>query len=322
MPTNRRSLKKQIIVCKECDLDVNEEEEDSIECDKCSGTYHTLCTTLNKRQYNHLMDNEGEEYVCHKCSNESGGNVKRELNAIKTQLKKLDDMQESMTFMSKQFDELIRGLAENTKKVEAVQRENKILRSEVNELKKTVRFLNDNRVKNDCLISGVEVSGQANAMDTVINVMKMVDINLNTSEFEDAYFIGKNKEAKRKTIVVKFNTKASKQKILSAKRKLNENPATQSVFVNDFLGKETLTLLNHAKSLKAVGYRRVYATGGKVFVKMSELSKPKLLKTADDVDLLLLNATQCTSRRSQGRIIPYQEISDDERTNDDNVSIT
>lgn len=301
---SRQSAKPKKINCGQCKLQVEEEEDDTIQCDKCLITYHALCTKLDKRQYNKLINDENEEFVCHVCNNESGGNVKSELTAIKTQLNKLnqlDDMQESMMFMSKQFDEIIKGIAENKKKLDTVQNENKILREEVDDLKKTVKFLNDNRVRNDCLVSGIEVPEGKTAVESVIKLMESVDVNLNTNDFEDAYVIGKNKKEKKQTVVAKFASKSSKMKVMSAKPKLIENEATKNIFINDFLGKETLALLNHAKSLKAVGYQKVYAARGKVFVKLGESSKPKIINNADEVDKLLLNSTGGRSTRSQNK---------------------
>lgn len=300
--STRRSIKIPKIICGQCKLQVKEEEA-SIECDKCTKTFHDLCTTLDKREYDNLMNNDKEEYVCHICS-ESGGNIKSELNVIKTKLNKLDQLdvlQETMSFMSQQFDDILKGIAENKKKIDTVLKENKILKTEINDLKKTVKFLNDNRVKNDCLVSGVDVTDECTAVESVIKVMNNVGVTLKADEFEDAYFIGKKSKTNKQTVVAKFNSKASKQKIMSAKPKLNETEATKTVFVNDFLSKETLSLLNHARLLKSVGYRRVYSTGGKVFIKMSELSKPKLISSANEVDELLLGAATNISRRSQAR---------------------
>lgn len=55
--------------------------------------------------------------------------------------------------MSKQYDEILRGVSENKKKIDAVQKENKILKNEVKLLKESVQILNDERVKNNCLIN-------------------------------------------------------------------------------------------------------------------------------------------------------------------------
>lgn len=299
-----------------------EEEEDNIQCDKCSHTFHSICTGLDKRQYERLMNNDKEEYVCHLCS-ESGGSVKTELSIIKTKLNivndkinkldQLDALQTSMTFMSQQFDEIIKGIAENKKQLETVKKENKVLKSEIKDLKDTVTFLNNNRVKNDCLISGVVVNDSDTAMDTLINTFNKVGVNVKPEELDDAFFIGKKKTENKQTVVAKFKSKLSKQKIMSAKPKLNENEETKTVFVNDFLTKETLSLLNYAKALKAVGYRRVYAKESKVFVKKSELSKPKRISSTSEVDELLLQATtnRVHSRRSQ------HQARNDERSADE-----
>lgn len=312
---SRKSTKPKKIFCGQCKLLVNEEEDDTVQCDKCLITYHAQCTELDKRQYNQLISNENEEFVCHVCNNnESGVNVKSELNAIKTKLNKLnqlDEMQVAMTFMSKQFDEIIKGIAENKKKLVAVQNENKILREEVGELKKAVKFLNDNRVQNDCLISGIEVSGGTSAVESVIKLMESVHVNLNANDLEDAYVVGKNRNVNKQTVVAKFASKSSKQKAMAAKPKLMEKEATKHIFINDFLGKETLALLNHAKSLKAVGYQKVYAARGKVFVKLSESSRPRMIKNADEVDKLLLDSTGGRSRRSQNNLTVRGKSSSD-----------
>lgn len=290
---SRRSIKIPKVLCGQCKLEVREEEEESIQCDKCEKTYHSLCSMLDKRQYKHLMDNESEEYICHLC-NESGGNIKNELMLIKTKLNKLDQLVESMTFMSRQFDEILKGIAENKKKLDVVQKENNALKTELNDLKKTVKILNDNRVKNDCLVSGVESDDKTSAADVMITAMKNIGVDLKAEEIDDAYFLKSNNS--KKNMVVKFVSIKSKQKIMSAKPKLRDNEAMKNVFVNDFLSKETLTLLNHAKTLKTVGYRRVYATSGRVYVKKSELSKPKLIRNAEEVDDILLEATTNRSR--------------------------
>lgn len=121
MSKGRRSLKMSHKIsqklCGQCNLMVNEEEEDFIECDKCANIYHVICTTLDKRQYNFFLQHEDKEYVCHVCDN--GGNVKAELKEIKTELRKLDQLavlNGTMSFLSKQFDDIIKGVAENKKK--------------------------------------------------------------------------------------------------------------------------------------------------------------------------------------------------------------
>lgn len=310
-PKVRRSIKTNKIICNQCSLEIAEEEE-FIECDKCIKKFHVVCTNLDKRRYEYLLKHESEEYVCHICDNNSG-TLKAELNEIKTELKKLDQLsllQDTMNFMSKQYDDILKGVAENKKKLELVQKENKFLKEEVKGLKSSIKYLNDQRVKNDCLVSGVNITTGTSALDTVLKLTSDAGVVLKPECIDDAYFIKKrnNKNAKqtdkqneKHMVVVKFNSKKSKEKMMSVKPILKENEATKTVFVSDFLSRETLGLLNYAKSLKEVGYRAVYAAGGRVFVKRSELSKSRVITNEEDVDNLLLEASVShpRNRRSQ-----------------------
>lgn len=83
----RRSLETNKISCEQCRMDIKE-NEDSIECDKCGKSLHVLCTSLDKRQFTHLLNNESEDFFCNFC-NESGEQreyMKKELTEIKQQL--------------------------------------------------------------------------------------------------------------------------------------------------------------------------------------------------------------------------------------------
>lgn len=253
-----------------------------------------------------LLKHESEEFVCHLC--DSSGTLKSELNEIKEELKKLDQLSvlnETITFMSKQFDDILKGVAENKKKLEVVQKENKLLKAEVENLKSSVKYLNNNRVKNDCLIRGIEATNELSAVETVLKISSEAGVEMQPESIDDAYFIkNKNKSIKnnaKQMVVVKFNSKRSKEKLMSIKSKLKDNEATKDVFVNDYLSKETLSLLNYAKSLFKVGYRAVYSVGERVLIKRSELSRPRIIRCEAEVDELLLEATtkKSTIRRSQ-----------------------
>lgn len=301
MNKGRRSIQNNQILCGQCKLVVKENEEDFIECDKCRNIYHVICTSLDKRRYEYLLKHDKEEFVCHLCDC-SSGTLKTELNEIKTELKKLDQLtvlQETMMFMSKQYDDILKGVADNKKKIEIIQKENKQLKTEVKTLKDSIKFLNDQRVKHDCLISGVVVPTGSTAVDAVLKLTKDAGVELNPESIDDAYIIKKKnkevnktqKQSDKQTVVVKFNSKKSKDMMMSVKPILKENESLKNVFVNDYLSRETMNLLNHARTLKTVGYRAAYAAGGKVFVKRSELSKPKFIANEEEVDKLLLEAT-------------------------------
>lgn len=272
---SRRSISVKKLICDQCKLQIKEEKEEFIECE-------------------YLIKNESEIFTCHFCEGGEGG-LKNELMEIKTKLTKLDqlsDIQESMQFMVKQYDEILKGVAENKKKLVQIEKENTMLKREIVNLKTSVKMLNDVRVKNDCVVSGLTAVEGTTAVESILNLSKSIDVDIKPENIEDAFFLSSNKKVgQKKTAIVKFCTKAAKDKLMSAKPKLKEIESMKSVYVNDFLSKETLELLNYSKAIKKVGYQHVFVKNGRVLYKRSDISKPQVIRSEEDVDTILLNAT-------------------------------
>lgn len=317
--TSRRSVKKAKIICGQCRMEVKEEKEDSIECDKCAKTFHVLCTKLDKRQYEHLLKNNNDEYVCHLCVG-CDNTVGEELQIIKTKLNKLDqltEMQETMNFMSTKFDEILKGVTENKNKIKNIEKENRQLKHEIKSLKESVKMLNDQRVKNDCIISGPDLNKNTSAVDAAIDISNKVGVDLKEEDIDEAYFLNTKRQSNLKqSLVVKFNTRLAKEKLMAAKPKLKENVVTKSVYVNDYLSRQTMQLFNYAKSLKSVGYHSIYTHAGRIFAKKSEITKPRLIKSEEDVDNILLEAT--TNKYHRRRSMHQEPLEEEESEGSDN----
>ncbi|XP_075163372.1 uncharacterized protein LOC142236006 [Haematobia irritans] len=320
--TTRRSLKNKIF-CAHCKKEVKE-NENSIECDKCSEQYHARCTNLSKSRFDYYCKHEDEEYVCHVCENnastssniaKSNSSFETQLDVINMRLKKLDQLDslsDAVNFMSSKFDEVLKGVAENKKKLEVMQRENKALKDKVSELQASVKFLNDQRVKYDCVVTGIQTADGVSAEAAVIKLASDVGVSVSQESISDAYFL-KTKNDK-KSIVVKLNSQKTKDKLMLVKSKLNEKDETKSVFIHEYLSRETMALLNYAKSLKNIGYRSVYAKNGRIFVKMSELSRPRQLQNMEEVDELLLQATVQNNKRKSKQLIQVEADDSDDNT--------
>lgn len=79
---------------------------------------------------------------------------------------------------------------------------------------------------------------------------------------------------------------------MAGKVNLKTDKSLQNVFINDFLSRDTIELLNHAKSVKAVGYKFVFVRGGKVFIRKNENSRVVGVRSMDEVDKVLLESSQ------------------------------
>lgn len=315
----RKSINKNIIICAQCSGEVLE-SEDAIQCDVCNKTLHSLCTTLNKKQFDHFVENPTLQYKCQFCAPKENNNdvgVKRDLQEIKTQLNQLTEIKETMNFMSTQFDEILKSVANNKKEIKSLKKENAALKDEVNTLKSTVKFLNDSRVEKDVIINGIKKeNNNKDAVQLVIDMAKTTGANISEKEIDDAYFLNNrriNNSKSKSSLVVKFNNKKSKQTFLSEKSKLKEVEKYKEVYVNDFLSKETMEILKYAKSLKSVGFKFVYARAGIVFAKIDEKSRPYRLRKMEDVDGLLCKTAGGARRRNLlADINKYREEDNDD----------
>lgn len=308
---SRKSVNNKKIICVQCRMEVKEETEDSIECDKCCKVLHVMCAKLDKRRYEQLLKDANEVFVCHIC-NGNDESYTMELKRIDAKLCKLDHLTEAMNFMSSKFDEMMKGVSENKKKINNIEKENLKLKNEIKTLKESVKFLNDNRVKNDCVVIGVNVKEGASAAETIIDVSKSIGVELKKENIEEAYFLKKHSNAAsaKQNLVVKFNTKSAKENLMQSKIKFKDYENTKSVYVNDFLSKESLELFNYAKTLKSVGYHSVYSNGGKIYARKSQINKPRIIRSAEDVDNILYEAS--TNKAHKRRSARYEVVADDE----------
>lgn len=315
---SRKSIQNHKIICAQCKLEIKEETEDNIACDKCEKVFHSQCSKLDKRQYAFLLENERDEYICHYCEEGDNGIIKEELLLIKTKLNKLDQLshiQDSITFLSKQYDDILKGLGENNKKLNEVKKENCQLKEEIKQLKSSVKMLNDEKVNNDCIVIGIEQKENESAAESVVKFSRKNGVEISPGSIDDAYFLKKrNEKSKLKNVIVKFENKKSKEKFMTVKAELKKDDENR-VFVNDLLSKETMSLLSYAKTLKSVGYATVYPNHGRIFARKSAISRPRLIRNEDDVDNILLEAStnKPMMRKSLNNgALPQLVCSDDE----------
>lgn len=314
----RKSLNnKNKIVCSQCKTEVLT-NEDALQCDVCNKTLHSICTKKDKKQIEKLLNNASLEFTCHFCQPSESANVVNELTEIKSKLNQLDDIRESIKFMSSQYDTILKGVANNNKKINNLQKENKSLRNEVKQLKSSVKFLNDVRVQNDCVINGVKVKDEkVKAIDIVLNIAQKTGADICENEIDDAYFLNTKEkssnvstEPRMKSIVVKFANKKCKKIFMAEKAKMKDMDDFKKVYVNDFMCKESMEVFNYAKSLKEVGYSFVYTRGGIIFARKDSNSRPFRIKSMDDVDRILLNSSGGGGRRN-GSVVHVETTDDD-----------
>lgn len=323
---NKRHSIKNKIICGQCNLQILE-SDDSIQCDCCEKIFHPKCTKLNKKEFQKLLKNDSLVYNCHLCD-KTESTIGNDLSEINAKLNQLDEINKTMKFMSSQYDDILKGVLNNKKKIENLQKENKVLKEEINNLKSSVKFLNDSRVKNDCVISGVELSdASVAAVDVVLEIAEKIGSKISENQIDEAFFVGKARSDKakkdgkkeKKSIVVKFTNQTGKRNFMSEKLKLKEKDDLKGVYINDYMSRETMELFNYAKSTKAVGYSFVFHQGNRIFVKKNDKSRKILIKNMNDVDNLLLKST-CGVRDHKNQHMAIDDESSEDDVDEDGSS--
>lgn len=93
---SRKSLNgKNKIFCLQRKTEILE-IEDKFQCDACNKTLHSVCTKMDKKQIDNLLNDNSLEYKCHFCLPPENNFVASELIQIKTQLNQLSEIRETI----------------------------------------------------------------------------------------------------------------------------------------------------------------------------------------------------------------------------------
>lgn len=143
-----------------------------------------------------------------------------------------------------------------------------------------VRFQNVDLNKNKIIITGVRFEDiGSSAKDYVVSLAIAGDLSMDGNDiFSVDLQQPKVQRDDTCLIFVVFKTFETKQKFLALKPTFPKN-----LNVMEALNKEALALFNQAKSLKRCGYKQVYHSNGKVFVKKNNDSPPIIIQSFNHV---------------------------------------
>ncbi|XP_075157874.1 uncharacterized protein LOC142231140 [Haematobia irritans] len=266
---------------------------------------------LNKVEVEKFLDDESLAFKCHVC--EPTTDNKHE---FKMMFKEMRELKETMKFMSSQYDDILKGVRKNTQDIKNLQRENRNLRESNKQLTSTVAFLSEARVENNCIINGIQTDNNAKPIDVVMDIIKKSGAEISEDKIDKAYFLKQRNN--QSSVVVKFVNNRSKVTFMKEKKKLSELDDTKKVYVNDFLSKETLNVFKYAKSLKSVGFKFIYTSGGRVFAKKNEESRQMRIRSLEDVDEILKKYAGGITKTNVRRSGVYDIDDEDDEDDDDN----
>lgn len=212
---------------------------------------------------------------------------------------KLNTLQESLDYLYAQFDDIDVRVTNVDSTVNSFHYGVQIqsLTNELNQLKKSMNDL-EQYSRRDCLeIHGVPATDKENTSEIVVNVAKLLNVDLKPDDISVSHRLGtrKSDSGKQQTpgIIVKLTRRELREKLYSARKHLRDKTtndigytriAPQKLFINESLTSSNQKLFSSClKAKREYGYKFLWTNYGKILMR-KDGSSP-VVNIRNEIDL-------------------------------------
>ncbi|CAH2083312.1 unnamed protein product [Euphydryas editha] len=216
----------------------------------------------------------------------------------------VSEFQESLSFLSKQYDALILSVNEKSETINKLVSKNEKLTSQVKNLTDRLGQIEQNMRVCNVEITGIPEHKSENLLNTVQQLGRIVESPISESDILHVTRIAKlNKESNRpRSVIVKLRSQRHRDELLAAVTRYNKKNKDKKLSTEHLgLGgrrepifvSEHLTLKNkqlHAaarKKAKEAGFKFVWIRDGRILARKSEQSHAIHIKDDEGLKLLL-----------------------------------
>lgn len=219
-------------------------------------------------------------------------------------LKKINEVENSIQFLSNKYDELKLMYEKMTDENSSLKKINTHMTNKLDELKNdnnnmhsTINDIKQDSLKTNIVIFGVPPLNDNNSLQhTFDQILNKLDISKEEMQVDDIY--QKKTNTEQSPIFVKFRMlqdkinfkQAAKTTIQLNKRHLYTNDIgfknNNKITFVDQLTDVNQKLLREAKTLRAHGYQYIWTSTGKIFAKRDDTTNPTIIKTLHSIESL------------------------------------
>ncbi|KAJ0181606.1 hypothetical protein K1T71_002328 [Dendrolimus kikuchii] len=231
-------------------------------------------------------------------------NVSRTISKeIKVVRDEISDLQDSVSFMSKQYDDILKDFKATKETVKDLRENNDKMQMMVNNLNAKVNQLEQESRNNNIEIQCVPENRSENINSIVIQLSKLIKCTVTEENILQCTRIAKfNKESTRpRSIVVKLSSPRIRDCFLASVIKFNKaNPDSKlntshigiagerkPIFVTEHLSTYNKSLHAAARQkAKELNYKFIWVRNGQILMRKSESSKYVIIKNMEFLDKL------------------------------------
>lgn len=200
---------------------------------------------------------------------------------------KLDELGTSMSFISKQYEEIKKGISANVEKIQELLEEKQILNKTINALSDRIRTMEQYMRESNIEINGIPEHKNEILPNVIEQLAKVVENPLDEQDIIFCKRVAKiNRESKSpRAVVVKLRSSLRRDALLAATTRFNKkNPQDKlhshhlgmggdksPVFLNEHLSPESKSL--HAETRKMAklhGYKYTWVRNGHIYIRKDE----------------------------------------------------
>ena len=207
-------------------------------------------------------------------TNSQIGQLKEEIQTLKKEKVKLQEVIEDMT--------------KQQRKLQRLQHESNLIRSEVKDIKTKSDMLEQEQYQNNLQIVGLPEVKDNDEIKQLIKLSKeKLGVKIRSSDIKEVIRLGKRKEkGPPRNTIVKFQEKSTKVKLCEHKKKLAaQKDPVKNIYLNDHLTRQRQHLLYAARQLvKSKKLFGAWTQGGNILVKKEESGK--IIQVFNHTDLM------------------------------------
>lgn len=270
--------------------------DDEIICSQCNKHYHYLCAGINEVAFKKLTKNTRNRWMCNTCKYNWDKPKNTSPKSLDSEIS-LQDLANSMNFMSQKFDEfsttvtkILEEMNEIRKENVRIMNDNKLLTKEIFDLKHRLDNIEQSSLKSTVEIIGIPSIPNEICKETVMNIAQVLNTVIT---IEEAYRVPISVNGENK-IIARLSQPGMKTAIIAnCKRNKNLNLSNfnsawskdKRIFINNNLTKHRRQLYSKTRTAaKAKNYKFVWVNdNAEILIRHDENSKVR--KIYSELDL-------------------------------------
>lgn len=217
---------------------------------------------------------------------------------LKTFRLDMSELSTSVKFVSDSLDTSNKLMSDIREELASLKKENKELRersdnltSEVRDLKERLRNLEQYTRKNNVEVSGIPETARESVLDIVKDVGAVLGVEIKERQVAAAHRVPSYKKDRTPSLVIQFNSRATKDMLLAKYREMktlsahqvNSSFPQQRVYINEHLSPENKVFLAKLKQkCRDVGYAFAWSREGKFFVRRASGENSRRINSYED----------------------------------------